>query len=59
MKLAMGADHGGYSLKEIIKKQYGLDMGGVRAPLANLIDADMEKVEACSEMIKAAIAKYC
>lgn len=46
-------------MKEIIKKQYGLDMGGVRAPLANLIDADMEKVEACSEMIKAAIAKYC
>ena len=46
-------------MKEIIKKQYGLDMGGVRAPLANLIDADMEKVEACSEMIKAALAKYC
>ena len=46
-------------MKEIIKKQYGLDMGGVRAPLANLIDADMEKVEVCSEMIKAAIAKYC
>ena len=46
-------------MKEIIKKQYGLDMGGVRAPLANLIDADMEKVEVCSEMIKAALAKYC
>ncbi len=58
---AMCACHGNlYAvMKEIIKKQYGLDMGGVRAPLANLIDADMEKVEACGQMIRAAIAKYC
>ncbi len=46
-------------MKEIIKQQYGLDLGGVRAPLTNLTPDDMATVSACSEQIKAAIAQYC
>lgn len=46
-------------MKEILKKQYGLDMGGVRAPLANLADGDMAIVDACSKQIQDAIALYC
>ena len=46
-------------MKEVIKQQYGLDMGGVRAPLANLIDSDKAVVDACSKQIQDAIAKYC
>ena len=58
---AMCACHGNlYAvMKQIIKDQYGLDMGGVRAPLANLIDADKAQVELCGRMIRDAIAKYC
>jgi len=46
-------------MKEILKKQYGLDMGGVRAPLANLTEADMAIVDACSKQIQDAIDLYC
>ena len=58
---AMCACHGNlYAvMKQIIKEQYGLDMGGVRAPLANLIDADKAQVELCGRMIRDAITKYC
>ena len=58
---AMCACHGNlYAvMKQIIKEQYGLDMGGVRAPLANLVDADKAQVELCGRMIRDAIAKYC
>ena len=58
---AMCSAHGNlYAvMKEIIKSQYGLDMGGVRAPLPNLSDSDKAVVEACSKQIKDAIAKYC
>ena len=58
---AMCACHGNlYAvMKQIIKDQYGLDMGGVRAPLANLVDADKAQVELCGRMIRDAIAKYC
>ena len=46
-------------MKEVIKQQYGLDMGGVRAPLANLTESDKAVVNACSKQIRDAIAKYC
>ena len=46
-------------MKEVIKQQYGLDMGGVRAPLANLTESDKAVVDACSKQIRDAIAKYC
>ena len=46
-------------MKAILKKEYGLDMGGVRAPLPNLTEADAAIVDACHKMICDAIAKYC
>ncbi len=46
-------------MKAILKKQYGLDLGGVRPPLPNLAEADGAVVDACSAQIQAAIQKYC
>jgi len=45
-------------MKAILKKQYGLDLGGVRAPLPNLAEGDAPLVDACSDMIQAAVSKY-
>ena len=45
-------------IKEVIRKMGGPDVGGVRAPLANLIPEDMPKVDKCVEMIKAAYDKF-
>ena len=47
------------TIKAILRKQGGPDVGGVRAPLANLIESDMPIVDECADMIAAAIAKYC
>ncbi len=46
-------------MKQIIKEQYGLDMGGVRAPLLNLAESDKAIVADAKAQIEAAIAKYC
>ncbi|NBI09960.1 N-acetylneuraminate lyase [Colidextribacter sp. OB.20] len=46
-------------IKEIIRLQNGPDVGGVRAPLLGLEDADQPVVVQAHEMIQAAIAKYC
>ena len=46
-------------MKAILKKQYGLHLGGVRAPLPNLTEADSAVVHVCSDMIQAAIQKFC
>ena len=46
-------------IKEILRKMNGPDCGSVRAPLAELIEADMPIVDECVAMIKAAVAKYC
>ncbi|MBR5020948.1 MAG: dihydrodipicolinate synthase family protein, partial [Oscillospiraceae bacterium] len=46
-------------IKEILRKMNGPDCGSVRAPLAELIEADMPIVDECVAMIQAAVAKYC
>ena len=46
-------------IKEIIRLQGGPDAGGVRAPLLELADSDQPIVVEASNMIQAAIAKYC
>ncbi|MBQ9148923.1 MAG: dihydrodipicolinate synthase family protein [Oscillospiraceae bacterium] len=46
-------------IKEILRKMDGPDCGSVRAPLAELIEADLPIVDECVAMIKAAVAKYC
>lgn len=46
-------------IKEVLKIRCGLDLGGVRAPLFNLIPEDMPQVVKCAGMIDEAIAKWC
>ena len=46
-------------IKEILRKMNGPDCGSVRAPLAELIEADMPIVDECVTMIRNAVAKYC
>ena len=45
-------------IKAILKINEGLELGGVRKPLADLIDSDMAVVEEAAKMIRDAIAKY-
>lgn len=44
--------------KEILRRKYGVDIGSVRAPLAELIKSDESVVEECISMINAACGKY-
>lgn len=46
-------------IKEIIRLQGGPDVGGVRAPLLELVQSDRPIIEETHKMIQAAIAKYC
>ncbi len=57
---AMCACHGNlYAvMKEIIRIRDGVDIGGVRSPLPNLIPEDMEQVKKCAAMIDEAMAKF-
>ena len=45
-------------IKECLRKMGAPDIGGVRAPLANLIPEDMPQVNKCVEMIQAAYKKF-
>ena len=47
------------TIKEIIRLQGGPDVGGVRAPLAQLTEADREIAEKCAEQIAEVIRLYC
>jgi N-acetylneuraminate lyase len=57
----MCAGHGNmYAvIKEILRRSGGPDVGGVRAPLTDLVPEDGAVVDECVAMISAAIAKYC
>ena len=44
-------------MKEILRRMYGLELGGVRAPLPNLIPEDEAVVAEAQKMIEEAIAK--
>lgn len=57
----MCAGHGNmYAvIKEILRRSGGPDVGGVRAPLTNLLSEDGAVVDECVAMIGAAIRKYC
>ena len=46
-------------IKEILRRTGGPDVGSVRAPLAPLAPGDDTVVDACVEMIRAAVGKYC
>ena len=46
-------------IKEILRRQGGPDVGGVRKPLANLVESDLPAVDECVGMIQKAIETYC
>ena len=46
-------------IKEVIRLQGGPDVGGVRAPLLNLVESDHAVAVESAQMIADAIAKYC
>ncbi len=45
--------------KAVLRINEGLELGGVRAPLAPLVPEDMPKVEAVAEKIRRAIKEFC
>ena len=46
-------------IKEVLRINGGPDLGSVRLPLAELVEADLPIAQECAAMIKAAVAKYC
>ena len=46
-------------IKESLRRLGAPDCGSVRAPLAELVEADYAIVDECVAMIKAALEKYC
>ena len=55
---AMCSCHGNlYAVMKEILKMNGLNIGGVRKPLASIIPEDMPQIEKCREMISTAIAR--
>ncbi len=46
-------------IKEILRRSGGPDVGGVRLPLAPLVESDFPIVDECVDMIRKAVAKYC
>ncbi|MEG1458276.1 MAG: dihydrodipicolinate synthase family protein [Acetivibrio sp.] len=47
------------TIKEILRVQGGPDVGGVRSPLADLIESDKSIVTECAKQITETIKKYC
>ncbi|MEG1505166.1 MAG: dihydrodipicolinate synthase family protein [Lachnospiraceae bacterium] len=47
------------TIKEILRVQGGPDVGGVRSPLANLIESDKVIAAECAKIIAKTIKKYC
>lgn len=45
-------------IKEVLKRNEGLELGGVRAPLPSLADSDMAVVEEAAQMIRSAKESY-
>lgn len=46
-------------IKEVLRINYGLNIGGVRSPLTDLTPQDLPVAEEAADMIKKAITKYC
>lgn len=44
-------------MKEILRRMYGLELGGVREPLVNLTPQDEPIVQSAQKMVEAAVAK--
>ena len=46
-------------IKEIMRRSGAPDIGGVRAPLVQLVPEDLPIVDECAAMIQAAVQKFC
>ena len=46
-------------IKEILRINENLNIGGVKAPLANIVESDMPIIQEATKMIRDSIAKYC
>ena len=46
-------------IKAVIKRRTGIDLGGVRKPLADVVPEDEVHVARAAELIDKAIGKYC
>lgn len=46
-------------IKEILRRREGIDIGGVRKPLVDIVPEDKIHVDRCIELINKAIDKYC
>jgi N-acetylneuraminate lyase len=57
-KLCSGKGNLYAMIKATLKKREGIDLGGVRSPLANLFDEDARIVDEAADMIDSAIAKF-
>jgi len=46
-------------MKKVMELREDIKLGGVRKPLADIIEEDMPKIQNCAVMIDKAISKYC
>lgn len=46
-------------MKKVMELREGIYLGGVRKPLANIVEEDMPQIQKCAKMIDEAIGKYC
>ena len=46
-------------IKKVLEINHGLQLGGVRAPLAPIVEEDMPQIQKCAEMIQKAIQAHC
>ncbi len=46
-------------MKKVMELRENIKLGGVRKPLANIVEEDLPKIDQCAKMIDEAIAKYC
>ena len=57
-KLCSGKGNLYAMIKAVLKKREGLDLGGVRKPLYNMVESDQPIVDEAIAMIDATVAKY-
>lgn len=58
-KLCSGHGNMYAMIKEVLRINEGLELGGVREPLTNLNEEDMQIAQEAAAMISDAVAKYC
>ena len=57
-KLCSGTGNLYAMIKEVLRRREGIDLGGVREPLYNMVEGDDAIVSEAVAMIDAAVAKY-